>query len=178
MSSSLTTFTAYIIPTAVVAILVFGAVKKVPVFDTFLVGAKEGLRSSVSILPSLVGLLMAVSMLKASGALDLFTGWIAPVVSRLGFPPEATPMALLRPISGSGSTAILTQIFDSYGPDSFVGRVASVMAGSTETTFYAIAVYYGAVGIKKIRHTIPAALTADFACTVFAVLTTHLFFGQ
>ena len=87
-------------------------------------------------------------------------------------------MALLRPISGSGSTAILTQIFDSCGPDSFVGRVASVMAGSTETTFYAIAVYYGAVGIRKLRHTIPAALTADFACTVFAVLTTHLFFGQ
>lgn len=178
MSGGLTAFTSYVIPTAVVAILVFGAVKKVPVFDTFLVGAREGLRSSVSILPSLVGLLMAVTMLKASGALDLFTGWISPLVSWLGFPPEAVPMALLRPISGSGSTAILTQIFESCGPDSFAGRVASVMAGSTETTFYAIAVYYGAVGIRKLRHTIPAALTADFACTVFAVLTTNLFFGQ
>ncbi len=177
MSGGLASFTAYIIPTAVVAILVFGAVKRVPVFDAFLAGAREGLRSSVSILPSLVGLLMAVTMLKASGALDLFTAWVAPLMSRVGFPPEVTPMALLRPISGSGSTAILTQIFESYGPDSFAGRVASVMAGSTETTFYAIAVYYGAVGIKKTRHTIPAALTADLACAVLAVLTTRLFFG-
>lgn len=178
MSGSLTAFSTYIIPSAVVLILVYGAVKRVPVFDTFLVGAKEGLRSSVSILPSLVGLLMAVTMLKASGALDLFTQLISPIASAIGFPPEVTPLTLLRPISGSGSTAILTQIYESYGPDSFIGRVASVMAGSTETTFYAIAVYYGAVGIKKLRHTIPAALTADLACAVFAVLTTNLFFGK
>lgn len=174
----MTAFTAYIIPTFIVLILLFGAVKKVPVFDTFLIGAKEGLQSSLSILPALIGLLMAVTMLNASGALDLFTGWITPVVTWLGFPPEAVPLALLRPVSGSGSTAILTQIFQQHGADSFAGRVASVLAGSTETTFYAIAVYFGAVGIKKTRHAIPSALTADLACSVFAVLTTNLFFGQ
>ncbi|MDD5952355.1 MAG: spore maturation protein [Oscillospiraceae bacterium] len=178
MSSSLTSFTAYLIPSVVVIILLFGMVKRVPVFETFLAGAKEGLHSCVSILPSLIGLLMAVHMLQASGALDLFTQWITPLATQIGFPPEVTPLLLLRPVSGSGSTAILTQIFDQCGPDSLAGWTASVMAGSTETTFYAIAVYYGAVGIKKTRHTIPAALLADFACGVFAVLTTRLFFGQ
>ena len=177
MSGGLTTFTSYIIPSVIILILLFGIVRKVPVFDTFLEGAKEGLHSSVSILPSLVGLLMAVTMLKASGILDLFTQWIAPAASFLGFPPEVLPLALLRPISGSGSTALLTQIFDEYGPDSLIGWTASVMAGSTETTFYAIAVYYGSVGIKKLRCTIPAVLLADLTCCVVAVLTTHFFLG-
>ena len=177
MSGGLTTFTSYIIPSVIILILLFGIVRKVSVFDTFLEGAKEGLHSSVSILPSLVGLLMAVTMLKASGILDLFTQWIAPAASFLGFPLEVLPLALLRPISGSGSTALLTQIFDEYGPDSLIGWTASVMAGSTETTFYAIAVYYGSVGIKKLRCTIPAALLADLTCCVVAVLTTHFFLG-
>lgn len=172
----MTAFTAYIIPGFIVLILLFGFVKKVPVFDTFLLGAKEGLRSSVSILPALIGLLMAVTMLNTSGALEIFTGWIAPAVSWLGFPPEAVPLALLRPVSGSGSTAILTQIFEQHGADSFAGRAASVLAGSTETTFYAVAVYFGAVGIKKTRHAIPSALMADLACSVFAVLSTNLLF--
>ncbi len=174
----MTAFTAFIVPTFLVLILLYGFAKKVPVFDTFLIGAKEGLQSSVSILPALIGLLMAVTMLNASGALDLFSEWISPFVSWLGFPPEVVPIALLRPVSGSGSTAILTQIFERYGADSFAGRAASVLAGSTETTFYAVAVYFGAVGIKKTRHAIPSALMADLACSVFAVITTNLFFGQ
>lgn len=170
-------FGMYVIPVMVCAILVFGLVKKVPVLGCFTDGAKEGLQSAVSVLPSLIGLMMAVSMLKASGALDLFTAFIAPAAEWIGLPAATVPLALLRPISGSGSTAILDQIFSSYGPDSFTGRVASVMMGSTETTFYAIAVYFGAVGIKKTRYAVPAALAADLAGYVFSVLSVKLFFG-
>ena len=119
---------------------------------------------------------MAVSMLSASGALDLFSHFISPAAKALGLPPEVMPLALLRPVSGSGSTALLTQIFSDYGPDSFIGRVASVMMGSTETTFYAIAVYFGAIGVKKTRHTIPAALAADFTGYLASVWAVRWFF--
>lgn len=169
-------FGAYVVPVTVCLIIVFGLVRRVPVFDSFVAGAKEGISSTVSILPSLVGLIMAVTMLKASGALDMFSSFIAPLAECIGLPPQTMPLALLRPISGSGSTAILTQIFADYGPDSFIGRVASVMMGSTETTFYAIAVYFGAVGIKKTRHAIPAALAADATGYLMSVLAVRLFF--
>lgn len=130
-------------------IILFAFIKKVPCFDTFLEGAKQGLISTYKIAPSLIGLIVAVNMLKASGALEMLIDFIRPAAEFLGFPAEVVPLALLRPVSGSGSTAILNSILQDYGPDSFIGRAASVMAGSTETTFYAIAVYYGAVGIKK-----------------------------
>ena len=163
-------FSVYIIPVVICIIIVFGLFKRVPLFDTFIAGAKEGFQSSISILPSLVGLIMAVTMLSASGALELFTNWIAPVADFLGFPAQVLPLALLRPISGSGSTAVLTEIFQNYG------AVASVMMGSTETTFYAIAVYFGSVGIKKTRHAIPAALMADTTGYIMSVLAVNLFF--
>lgn len=167
----------YAVPVMVLFILLFGIVRRVPVFDAFVEGAKEGLASSFSILPTLVGLIMAVTMLKASGALDMLASFLAPVAQLLGLPASVMPLALIKPISGSGATALLTQIFESSGPDSFAGRVASVMAGSTETTFYCIAVYYGAVGIKKTRHTVPAALTADFTAFIIAALSVRYFFG-
>lgn len=167
----------YAVPIMILLILLFGIIRRVPVFDAFVEGAKEGLASSFSILPTLVGLIMAVTMLKASGALDMIASFLAPVAQLLGLPANVMPLALIKPISGSGATALLTQIFESSGPDSFAGRVASVMAGSTETTFYCIAVYYGAVGIKKTRHTIPAALTADFAAFVIAALSVRYFFS-
>ena len=165
------------LPAVVAAIVLFGFARRVPVFDTFVAGAKEGLRTTVSILPTLVGLIMAVSMLSASGALDLFSSLLAPAARFLGLPPQVMPLALIKPFSGSGSTAVLTQIYRDCGPDSFAGRVASVMAGSTETTFYAVAVYYGAVGIKKTRHTVPAALLGDLTACIFSALTVHVFFG-
>lgn len=157
-------------------IILFAFIKKVPCFDTFLEGAKQGLISTYKIAPSLIGLIVAVNMLKASGALEMLIDFIRPAAEFLGFPAEVVPLALLRPVSGSGSTAILNSILQDYGPDSFIGRAASVMAGSTETTFYAIAVYYGAVGIRKIRHTVPAALCADFAGMVMAVLSVRFFY--
>jgi spore maturation protein B len=166
----------YAVPCVILCILSFGLFRKVPLFDTFVAGAKEGLHSTISILPSLIGLIMAVTMFSASGALDLFSSFLAPVANFLGLPPQVMPLALIKPISGSGSTAVLTQIFKDHGPDSFIGRVASVMSGSTETTFYAIAVYFGAVGIRKTRHTIPSALAADLSACIFSALTVHLFF--
>ncbi len=166
----------YAIPVVVFLIVIFGLMRGVPLFDTFVAGAKEGFSSSISILPSLVGLMMAVSMLNASGALDILSSLLAPAARLLGLPPEVMPLALIKPVSGSGATAVLAQIFQNNGTESFAGRVASVMSGSTETTFYAIAVYFGSVGVKKTRHTIPAAVTADLTAFVVSALTVRLFF--
>lgn len=125
----------YAIPVTVVVIILFGLIRRVPIFDTFISGAKEGFSSAVSIIPSLVGLMMAVSMLSASGALDMLSSFLSPLARFLGLPVQVMPLALIRPVSGSGATAILTQIFQNNGTESFAGRVASVMSGSTETTF-------------------------------------------
>ena len=164
-----------VVPLVVVVFIVFGMVKKVGVFDAFLVGAKEGLHTAYLIAPTLVGLITAVTMLKASGATDMLTKVLTPFAERLGFPAQIVPVALLRPVSGGGSTALILGIFEKWGPDSFAGKIVSVMAGSTETTFYAIAVYYGAVGIKKTRHTLLAGLCADFTAVVFSVISVRLF---
>ena len=167
----------YAVPVTVGLIVLFGLIRRVPVFDAFMSGAKEGLKSSVSILPPLVGLITAVTMLKASGALDLFSAAAAPVAHLLGIPVQVVPLTLLRPISGSGSLAFVSKILEDNGPDSFAGRVASVIMGSTETTFYAIAVYFGSVGIKRTRHTIPAALAADATGFIMSVVAVGLIFG-
>ncbi len=167
---------AYAVPVSVFLIIMFGLMRGVPLFDTFIIGAKEGFSSAISILPSLVGLMMAVAMLNASGALDILSSLLSPVAAFLGLPQQVMPLALIKPVSGSGATAILTQIFENNGTESFAGRVAAVMSGSTETTFYAIAVYYGSVGIKKTRHTVPAALTADLTAFIVSALAIHLFF--
>lgn len=168
----------WVLPVAVVGILLFGMLRRVPVFDTFLQGAKEGLSSSVSILPALIGLMMGVTMLGASGALDILSAFLRPAAQWLGFPVEAIPLALLRPFSGSGSTALAASLFTSISPDSFEGKVISVLLGSSETTFYAVAVYFGAVGIKKTRWTVPAALTGDFVTTAASVAAVLLLFGS
>ncbi len=169
-------FGAWAVPVVMLCIVLTGFLRGVPVFDTFVEGAKEGLKSSISILPTLVGLIMSVSMLSASGALDLMSSFLAPAARVLGLPVEVMPLAIVKPFSGSGSTAVLTQIYKDFGPDSFAGRVASVMSGSTETTFYAVAVYFGSVGIKKTRHTIPAALVGDLTAFILSSLTVHIFF--
>lgn len=161
-------------PVFIAVVLVFGLLKRVPLFDSFISGATDGMRTLAKIAPTLVGLIVAVDMLKASGAMELLCNAVTPLADTLGFPKEIVPMILLRPISGGGSTALLTGIYKDYGPDSFAGQVASVLAGSTETTFYAIAVYYGSVKVKKIRHTLIAALSADFTAAVMAVLTVKL----
>lgn len=166
----------FVMPCIIGAISLYGLIKKVPVFDAFMVGAKDGLKTVYSIAPTMIGLIVCVSMLKASGALTLLCEWMKPLCEKIGFPPELLPMTLLRPISGGGSTALLNQVLSDFGADSFIGRCASVIAGSTETTFYAITMYFGAVKIKKIRHTLFAALAADFTAAVMAIVTVSLYF--
>lgn len=161
-------------PLFIAVVIAFGLIKKVPLFDAFVTGAKDGIKTLISIAPTLVGLIVAVDMLKASGATDLLCGAVTPLADALGFPKEIVPMVLLRPVSGGGSTALLTGIYRDYGPDSFAGQVASVLAGSTETTFYAIAVYYGSVKITNTRHTLIAAMSADLTAAIMAVLTVRL----
>lgn len=163
------------VPLAVVVFLVAGMVRKVSVFDAFLKGAKDGFSTVLTIVPAMVGLITAVSMLRASGMLECISRWISPLAQRLGFPSEIVPVALLRPVSGSGSTALIISVFEDLGPDSFAGRILSIMAGSTETTVYAIAVYYASVGIKKTRHTLVSGLCADFTAVVFSVLSVRVF---
>lgn len=162
------------IPLFISAAVALGLIKKIPVFNVFTEGAAQGLKTLYSLAPTLVGLIVAVNMLKASGAADLICGATNPLCEALGFPKEIVPMVILRPISGGGSTALLTEIYKDCGPDSFAGEVASVLAGSTETTFYAIAVYFGGAGVKKIRHTLFAALAADFTAAVMAAVTVRL----
>lgn len=163
------------LPVVIASFLILGFVKKVRVYDCFSEGAKDGLQSLVGIVPPLIGLMVAIHMFRASGALELLANFLSPFLDAVGLPAEVLPLALLRPISGSASTAIVTDIFQTLGPDSPAGTIASVMMGSTETTFYTVAVYFGAVGVKNTRHTIAAALTADLTGICLAVLVSHLF---
>lgn len=169
--------TDYIVP----FLLLFSAVltlhKRENAYDLLLGGAAEGLQLLKSILPSLVILLTAVSMLRASGAVELLSGIFAPVFGFLGIPPETAILIMVRPLSGSAALAVGADLMMEYGPDSQIGRTVAVMLGSTETTFYAISVYFGAVGIKRTRYTVPAALFADFVGFFMASLTARLFWS-
>ncbi|MCQ4023381.1 MULTISPECIES: nucleoside recognition domain-containing protein [unclassified Ruminococcus] len=165
----------YVIPVVLTIILAFGLIRRQPVFELFIKGARQGIASVFKIIPSIIALVCAVTMLRSSGLLDALINLVSPVLEPLGFPPQLLPLSLLRPVSGSGSLAVLSDIYKNFGADSFIGKAASVMMGSTETTFYAIAVYFGSVGISKTRHTVPAALMADFTGMVMAVLSTRLF---
>lgn len=159
-------------------VLIFGLSKKTRVFECFTQGAADGLQTAKSVFPSILALVFAVGLLRSSGVLELLCSLLRPIAEKLGFPSELLPLCLISPISGSGSLAMFESLLRQYGADSFIGRAASVIAGSTETTFYAIAVYYGAAGIKKIRHTVFASLCADFTSFILAVLTVRLFFYQ
>jgi len=166
-----------IVPVVICLIVGYGLYKDVEVFDCFLEGAREGLATAVDILPTLVGLMTCVGMFKASGALDAITYLLSPIVSPAGVPPEVVPLAVLRTLSGSGAMVLFTDLLATYGPDSFIGQVASVMEGSSETTFYTIAVYYSAVKISDIRHTLPASLTADVVGMLMSVVAVRLLIG-
>ena len=168
--------TALVIPLLLAAVAVWGVGRRVDVFAALTDGAAEGLRVLLRIFPNLVALLTAVYMFRASGALDTLTSVLTPVLTAVGIPPEAAPLLLIRPLSGSGALAAGSELMAAYGPDSTVGRTAAVMLGCTETTFYTIAVYFGAAGVKRIRYTVPAALTADFVGFWAAAWCVRLFF--
>jgi spore maturation protein B len=165
------------VPAVVAGILLTAMFRRVPVFETFMEGVRSGARSCVGIFPSLLGLIPAVAMLRASGALEGLAQILMPVTAKIGLPAELVPLVLLRPVSGGGSIALLQELLAQVGPDSFAGRVASVLAGATETTFYTITVYFGAVHIRRTRHTLPAALLADMACVLLSLLTVRWLFS-
>ncbi|MBT3228161.1 MAG: spore maturation protein [Candidatus Marinimicrobia bacterium] len=168
---------AVAIPVLLLAIVGHGWYKKVKVYEAFTEGAKEGFEVAVRIIPFLVAILVAIGAFRASGALDLITGLLSPLTSWIGMPGEVIPMALMRPLSGSGAIGIMSELISTYGPDSLPARMAAIMEGSTETTFYILAVYFGSVGVKKTRHALPAALLADLAGIIAAVVVTQMVFG-
>lgn len=171
----MTKFGFYIIPILLVVVISVGYIKKVPVFDTFLQGAREGIEATFSIAPSLIGLIVCVSMLKSSGFFDVFSGLFSPVFKLINMPPEVIPLAVLRPVSGSGSIAMLDSIFKNFGADGKIGKIASAIMGSTETTFYTLTVYFGSIGIKNSRHAVVSALMADLTAIITATCLVNMF---
>ena len=169
--------TDLIVPGILLLVSLVSLSKKQDVYATLVEGAGGGLKILLSIVPSLVMLLTAVSMLRASGAMTTLGGLAEPVFSFLGIPPETAMLVLIRPISGSAALAVGADLMAAYGPDSRIGRTAAIMLGSTETTFYTISIYFGAAGVRKTRYTIPAALTADLVGFCMASLTARLFFA-
>ena len=167
----------FVIPVIVVGFPAYGLYKRVPVYESFVEGAKEGFQVAVRIIPYLVAILFAIGMFRASGAMDFLVTSLNPVLSLVGFPGEVLPMAIVRPLTGSGSAGLVADMINQYGEDSLFVKMAATMFGSTETTFYVVAVYFGAVNVKKTRHAVPAGLTADFAAMLIAVWTVRLLFA-
>ena len=166
-----------IVPFTIAGVAIYGAFRRVDVYNALITGAGEGLGVLVRIVPALIGLLTAVYMLRASGALDLAAEMLAPVLDRVGLPSELVSLMLVRPISGSAALGVGAELMETYGPDSYLGRVAAVMLGSTETTCYTIAVYFGAVGITKTRYAVPAALCADLTGFLASAWAVRVCFG-
>ncbi len=168
----------YAIPLIIVGFVAFGMAKKVKVYESFTEGAKEGFTTAVRIIPFLVAMLVGIGVFRASGAMGLLTKALSPLTNMIGMPGEVLPMAFMRPLSGGGATGIMTDLITNHGPESLIGRMAAVMMGSTETTFYVLAVYFGSVAIKKQRHALTVGLLADLAGLITAVIVTRLFFAM
>ncbi len=174
--SIMTAISALFVPVFIAAIVVFGLAKKVSVYEAFVRGAKQGLSTVVRILPYVVGFIVAIQVFTASGSFEYISAALSPLLKPMGIPPEVLPLALMRPFSGSASIGMLTVMFTRYGPDSFIGRVASTMMGSSETLFYTTALYFGSVGIKKTRYTIPVSLISELSGLIASVTICKIFF--
>ena len=170
-------FSNWIFLAFIVGIPLYGVFKKINVFDAFVTGAKQGFETSISIIPYLIAMMVAIGMLRASGFFELLQTFLAPTLTAWGMPTELLPLALMRPFSGSASTGIMAELIHQHGGNSFIAKTAATMMGSTETTFYVIAVYFGAVGIKRTRHAIPAGLLADAAGIVASVAICRYLFA-
>jgi Uncharacterized membrane protein len=166
------------IPLMIAIFLGWGFFKKVRVYEVFVEGAKDGFHTAIRIIPYLVAMLFAIGIFRASGAMDVLISIITPLTNLIGMPPDALPMALMRPLSGSGSLGIMTELMKVHGPDSFIGVLASTLYGSSETTFYILAVYFGSVNIKNTRHAVPVGLLADLAGMLAAVFICRILFGN
>ena len=175
--SAINLLSYFVIPVILVGFPLYGLYRRVPVYESFVEGAREGFQVAVRIIPYLVAILFAIAMFRASGTMDALSRALAPLLGLIGFPPEVLPMAIIRPLTGSGSAGLVVDMVNQYGEDSIFVKMAAVMFGSTETTFYVIAVYFGAVNIRKTRHAVPAGLLADVAAMIIAVWTVRLLFG-
>ena len=167
-----------VVPLTLMLVALYGLGRRVDVYQALIHGAGEGVSTLLGIFPALVGLMTAVAMLRASGALELAAQALAPLLERIGLPAQLLPLMLVRPVSGSAALGVGAELIQAYGPDSYLGRVAAVMLGSTETTFYTIAVYFGAVGVTKTRYALPAALCADMTGFLAAAWAVRLIFGS
>jgi spore maturation protein B len=165
------------IPLLIGFILLYGTIKRVPTYESFVEGGKEGIKIAVSIIPFLVGMLVAISVFRASGALDALMNWIRPLMKTMGVPAEIVPLLIIRPISGNAALGMTSDLIAVYGPDSFIGRLASVLQGSTDTTFYVLTVYFGAVGIKKMGDALKVGLLADVVGIIAAIVVVAFIFG-
>jgi spore maturation protein B len=174
----LTYISSLAVPLLIVSILVHGYIKGVKLYDTFVEGAKEGFGTSLRIMPYLIAIFLAIAAFRSSGAMDILISILSPLASLLGIPKEVLPLAIMKPISGSGSLAMVRDVLTAHGPDSFVGRVASTMMGSSETIFYTLAVYLGAVGIKKSGKALSCAMIAHFVGVIAAILICRVIFAD
>ena len=169
-------FSKIVIPIFIVFVIFYGFIKKVNIYDTFLEGAKEGLMISFNIFPSIIAMVFAINIFLDSNFVNAVLGVFTPILNLINIPLEIMPMALLRPISGTATLAIMNDIFIKYGPDSYVGRLASVLQGCTDTTIYVLALYFSSIGVKKIRYSLGVGLFADLVGISVAFIITMLFF--
>jgi spore maturation protein B len=177
LRAALELLSTWAIPLLLAGVPALALARGVKVYPTFVDGAKEGFETAVRIIPSLVAILVALGMLRASGAMDSLAALLAPLSDAVGIPASVVPLVLVRPLSGGGALGVVADVLRAEGPDGYAGRLASVMAGSTETTFYVLAVYFGAVGVSRYRHALPAALIADLAGFAAAIAAVRLVFG-
>lgn len=168
----------YLIPIIVIIILIYGLYKKVDIFDTFLLGVKEGLKSSINLFPTIFAMIIAINLLTRSGFILDLSNTLKPIFNKISFPVEVLSLAILRPISGSASLSMLSEILTTYGPDSFIGRLASIMQGSTDTTIYIISLYFASIGVKKIRYSLVVGLLSDLISIILSVVIVTLIFGN
>lgn len=176
--SMLHSVSQWALPVIIVALLLYAATKKVKVYEHFVSGAMDGLRTTVYIAPYLIAMFVALGILRSSGLLDTVLAGLGPITERVGIPRDVLPLALLRPLSGTGALGVMVELLEQHGPDSFVGRLASTMQGSTETTLYVLTVYAGAANIKRTRHVLFTGLTADATAFVAAALFVYVLLGR
>lgn len=177
MQEALTAISEWLLPLLIAGIMVTGFAKRIPIYNTFVDGAKSGFGTSIRLIPHLIAMMVAVSVFRASGAMGYLISFMEPVLHFLHIPAEVAPMGLLRPISGMGSLALMTDIFKAHGPDSWLGQLASTMQAASDTTLYVVTVYFGSVGIRKIRYSLTVGLLADLASVIGSVLAVYILLG-
>ncbi|MGB9813369.1 MAG: spore maturation protein [Thermovenabulum sp.] len=171
------TLSQWAVPCFIIFIISYGYIKKVKIYEVFIEGAAEGFATAVKVIPYLIAVLVSVGIFRASGAMDFLITFITPFANFLGIPSETLPMALIRPLSGGGAQGIMTEIFKTYGPDSFIGKVAATMNSATDTTLYIIALYFGSIGVKNTRHALFAGLIADTVGLIVAAHAVRILLG-